>query len=215
MRKQLLAGIAAAATMGMASAQADIIPVTFNGVFSTSSETGNATSPGATDPMLGGLNFEITLSYDDETDMLTGAMIAIDTDGDDLTDMFEFFDATVIDAPSDASPNAIDVLDIELASFDGAAAGAHNIRFEYFNTMFDSNSLGDAFRAIDAAEDMSMLICSHFMFNFGGFKYTGELTGDIIVGDNLDPIPVPGAAVLMLSGLAAAGAATARRRRNV
>ena len=217
MRKQLLGGIAAIATLGMASAQAEIIPVTFVGEFS-SVENGN-TSPGATDPNVGGLSFQITLNYDDDTDDLAGAMIAIDLndDGvfDDATDMFEFFDATVIDAPAGSSPNAIDVLDIELASFDGAAAGAHNIRFEYFNTFFDSSSLGDAFEAIDMASDMSMLICSHFMFNFGGFKYTGELTGEIIVGNPIDPIPVPGAAVLMLSGLAAAGAAGARRRRNV
>ena len=218
MRKQLLGGIAAIATLGMASAQADIVPVTFTGEFS-SVENGN-TAPGATDPNIGGLGFQITLSYDDVTDELTGAMIGIDIndDGvfDDATDMFEFFDATVIDAPAGSSANAIDVLDIELASFDGAAAGAHNIRFEYFNTFFDSNSLSDAFDAIDMASDMSMLICSHFMFNFGGFKYTGELTGGIVVGNPIDsPIPVPGAAVLMLSGLAAAGAAGARRRRNV
>ena len=215
MRKQLLAGIAAVATLGMASAQAEIIPVTFTGVFSTS-DNGNI-APGATDPGVGGLNFQIVLNYDDDADDLSGAMIAIDlnNDGvfDDATDMFEFFDATVINAPDTADANAIDVLDIELASYNGVAAGAHNIRFEFFNTFLSTDSLGDAFMALDNAADMSMVICQHFLFNFGGFKYTGELTGNIVVGNPLDPVPVPGAAVFMLSGLAAAGAAAARRRR--
>ena len=146
-------------------------------------------------------------------------MIAVDTNGDgefNASDMFEFFDATVIDAPAGSDANAIDVLDIELASYSGAAAGAHNVRFEFFNTFFDSSSLGDAFTALDMADDMSMLICSHFMFNFGGFKYTGTMTGEIVVGNPDDlAVPIPGAAIFMLSGLAAAGAATARRRRAV
>ena len=216
MRKQLLAGIAAVSTLGLASAQAEIVPVTFGGVFSTA-DNGNI-APGATDPGVGGLNFQITLNYDTDTDDLDGAMIAIDLNGDgvfdDATDMFEFFDATVINAPAGSDANAIDVLDIDLASFNGVAAGEHEIRFEFFNTFLETSSLGDAFEALDNAADMSMLICSHFLFNFGGFKYTGELTTGIdFGGGNLDPVPVPGAAVFMLSGLAAAGAAATRRRR--
>ena len=216
MRKQLLAGIAAVSTLGFASAHAEIVPVTFGGVFSTADMNGNI-APGATDPNVGGLNFQITLNYDTDTDDLDGAMIAIDLNGDgvfdDATDMFEFFDATVINAPADtADANAVDVLDIDLASFNGVAAGEHEIRFEFFNTFLETDSLGDAFAALDAAADMSMLICSHFLFNFGGFKYTGELTTGFDFGPG-NPIPVPGAAVFMLSGLAAAGAAAARRRR--
>ena len=218
MRKQLLGGIAAVATLGFASAQAEIVPVQFVGTFSTSDMDAMNMAPGATDPNFDGLNFQITLNYDTDTDELAGAMIGVDTNSDgtfDASDMFEFFDALVIDAPAGSDANAIDVLDIELASYTGAAAGAHNIRFEFFNTFLDSDSLGDAFAALAEADDMSMLICSHFLFNFGGFKYTGELTGNITFPLDPDPIPVPGAAVLMLSGLAAAGAATARRRRNV
>ena len=214
MRKILATGAAALTALGLSAASAATVPVTFMGSFGAVAN--GTTAPGATDPGVAGAMFQIVLDYDDVADQLTGAMIMIDADGDgdfdDASDMFERYTATVVDAPSGSSPNAIDSLSIDLNSFDGAAAGAHSLRFEFFNTVLNSESLGDALTALGSADDMGMLICSHIMFNFGGFKYEGILAdGGIVIG-NADPIPLPGAAVFMISGLAAAGAVSRRRK---
>ena len=204
MRKLLTLAASAAALTTASVASAAIVPVTFTGDVGAVSTPGN-TSISSSPIGAGGQDFTITLDYDDVADAVTGATIMIGSDTDDA----EIIRASVINVPSSANPGALDTLEFDLISTDGSLPGNFSLDFEFFNTALDSESVGSALSVL--ANDMGALICSHIMFNFGGFKYEGTLAEGGITFDPANPIPLPGAAVFMLSGLAAAG--VARRRR--
>lgn len=204
MRKFLSTAAAAATLIGFSAASAAIAPVTFTGQVgaqSSSSTTSTMTSPiGA-----GGQAFSITLDYNDVTDTIDGATIVIGTDSDDQ----EIIRASVLNIPSSADAGALDNLSFTLVSTDGSLPGNTTLSFDFFNTALDDDTLGGALAALN---DMGALICSHIAFNFGGFKYDGTLSENGITFNPVGEVPLPGAALFMLSGLAAAG--VARRRRQ-
>ena len=203
MRKLLTLAASSAALIGVAGA----VPLTFTGTLDQVATAENQPT-GATDPVgMSGESFTITLDYDEASDSFTSAMIMIG----DATDDAEIIRASIIDVNSaTANPNALDELEIDLVSTNGALPGNFDLDFEFFNTAFMDDSLRGAITAL-TDQNLGALVCSHIMFNFGGFKYEGTLSEGGITFNPVDPIPVPGAAVLMLSGLAAAG--VARRRR--
>ena len=201
MRKLLTLAASSAALIVSGSALAET--VTFSGTLGMVSTAANQPA-GATNPVgAGNESFTITLDYDD--DSVNSAVITIGGDTDDA----EVIRASVLDIASTANPNALDQLDITLVSTDGSLPGNFNIGFEFFNTALDSDSLIDAFAALG---DMGMLVCSHFMFDFGGFKFEGTLDEGGITFNPVGEVPLPGAAIFMLSGLAAAGVARRTRK---
>ena len=201
MRKLLTLAASAAALTGASVASAAIVPVSFTGDVGAVSQ-GAATSIDSSPIGAGGQMFTVTLDYDDVADEIVGATIMIGDDTDDA----EIIRASVIDVDS-VNAGALDSLSLDLVSTEGSLPGNFSLDFDFFNTALNDESLGGALMALD---DMGALICSHIVFNFGGFKYEGTLAeGGIVIG-NIDPIPLPGAAIFMLSGLAAAG--VARRR---
>ncbi|WP_156032301.1 hypothetical protein [Parvularcula oceani] len=214
MRKLMLTSVAAVATMGLGVA-AQAATVTFNGTVGAEATPPNGTPiPGVVDPMVGGEDFQIQLDIDEDgtvgpngdfTDALNGAMVTIGgADGDP-----EYSQAFLIDVPSSASDYAMDQVTFNLVSTEGELAGNFSIGLTFANDVID----GD-FPLRDMLTNLSQYVTAHFVFNFGGFKYDGTLDDGGVVVEPIDPIPLPGAAVFMLSGLAAAGAATARRRKT-
>ena len=207
MRKLLTIAASTVALTGASIASAAVVDVTFSGTTGAVSTPGN-TSIDSSPIGAGGGDFTITLQYDDEADEIVGAMIMIDDANDDA----EIIRASVINVDSaTASAGALDTLEFDLVSTNGDLPGNFSLDFEFFNTALDDDSLGGALAALG---DMGSIICSHIMFNFGGFKYEGTL--DSVNGNPFNPagpeIPLPGAAVFMLSGLAAAGVARRRAR---
>lgn len=206
MRKLITIAASTVALTGASIASAAIVDVTFTGTTGAVSQGSNTSIP-ASPIGAGGNDFTITLNYDDVADEIIGATIMIDSDSDDA----EIIRASVLNVDAGtSSASALDVLGIDLVSTSGDLAGNFSLDFEFFNTALNDESLGGALAALG---DMGSIICSHIMFNFGGFKYEGVLDEDGITIENpIDGvIPLPGAAVFMLSGLAAAG--VARRRR--
>ena len=202
MRKLLTLAASTVALAGVSAASAATIQ--FTGTLGAVDTAANQPD-GATNPVMGGDAFTITLDYDG--DSINSAMIMIGSNTDDA----EIIRADVIDVDSaTANANALDSLSIDLVSTDGSLPGNFDLDFQFFNSVLGSESIGSALDALRMADDMGMLVCSHFMFNFGGFKYEGQEV--VIVENPAGEIPVPGAAVLMISGLAAAG--VARRRRQ-
>ena len=204
MRKLLTIAASAVALTGLSVASADT--VTFTGTLGML-ETGN-TAPGATNPVgMGGDMFTITLDYD--AGGVNEAVLMIGDASDDA----EIIRASVIDVDSGtANANALDMLSIDFVSTEGDLPGNFSIDFEFFNTLLTGESVADALDALRISDNMGAIVCSHFMFNFGGFKFDGTLDEGGITFNPVGEVPVPGAAVLMLSGLAAAG--VARRRRQ-
>lgn len=205
MRKLLTLAASTVALTGASIASAAVVDVTFTGTTGAVSSPGNTSIP-ASPIGAGGNDFTITLNYDDVADQIVGATIVIDEDSDDA----EIIRASVLNVDAGtSSASALDMLEIDLVSTNGDLAGNFSLDFEFFNTALNDESLGGALAALG---DMGSIICSHIMFNFGGFKFEGTLDADGIVIENpVGEIPLPGAAVFMLSGLAAAG--VARRRR--
>lgn len=216
MRKMLLTTAATAASLGLAVA-AQAATVTFTGTVGAANETGFIS-----DPAIQGQDFTITMDFD-ENAVIGDGINSLDSAFSDLQIMIgdasngaDFLTAQLINVSANASAGAQDQLSFDFVVEDDPLAGNYSIDFTFMNGLINAgDTLGDIIGDDGTMGTIAEFLCAHFAFNLGGFKYDGMLDDDgINVDDDSNVIPLPGAAVFMLSGLAAAGAGAARRRRT-
>ncbi|WP_183819174.1 hypothetical protein [Parvularcula dongshanensis] len=206
------------ASLGLAAASAST--VTVSGTLDEGMPSNGPGLEGATpaDPGYAFSNFSIVLDVDDDAvadsqgvfaaGTVNSALISVAAGGEGAA---EYMFTKVVDIASDPSSQAMDELNFELVSSTGDAAGDlignFHISFMFMNDMLNDGTMSGALDALGS------YVAAHLLFEFGGYGYYG-MVDDVTVVTPANPIPLPGAAVFMLSGLAAAGATTARRRRN-
>ncbi len=172
---------------------------------------------GTSDPAIAGADFTITMDYDEDAvvgdgitflaDFFSNVRLSIGTESNTT----DFVSAQLLNTSSAAD----DQLSFDFIVENDPLAGNYSIDFTFLSSLITAGqTLGDIIGEDGMMGTISQFLCAHFLFNVGDAKYDGTLVeGGIEIVDNVDVIPLPGAAVFMLSGLAAAGATAARRRR--
>lgn len=228
MRNIMLASASALAAIGL-TASAHAASVTFTGT--VDGRVGpDVPPPGATapDPELTGSTFTVVLAFDPFT-LLDGdpatnlgnevfqdpeitSTITFDS-GD--ADPLEFVMGTAFDFPDDAPDALLDELSFDMFSYEGANVGNFTGELGFENGTFEGAFfLGELLSQAALTGSDSALVTAFFDFNIGGYVYKGLVNMNDIIVNPANPIPIPGAGVLMLSGLAAAGVTASRKKKK-